>query len=375
MTDHDIDEEGMMEDHFFNGQQREYRRDRKIASTKDRSKYKKTNADQLQKRSGMYAQAKQRKEKTLVGRILSISGAEIKVAVGGDAYACIVRGLLKRDKTRAKNIVTVGDIVEFELLPDNEGLITKIHDRYSVLSRADNLSRRQEQLIASNIDQVIITASVLQPHFKPQLIDRYIIAARKGNMAPVIVINKVDLFDGSEEQVVEKELYDDYLAAFESIDIPVIPMSVVNQEGLKALKEVMKDKTSVFSGQSGVGKSSLINLVTGLKLVTRETVERTKKGAHTTTNTKLIPLDLGGWCVDTPGIKSFGVWDLKKEEVPGYFPDIQQIALACKFPNCMHIHEPSCAVQEAIIQGTLARFRFDSYQGLLDSVTGEHRRR
>ena len=141
------------------------------------------------------------------------------------------------------------------------------------------------------------------------------------------------------------------------------------------LREVMKDKASVFSGQSGVGKSSLINTMTGLELRVGETVERTKKGAHTTSTTNLIPLPFGGWCIDTPGIKSFGVWDLKKEDVEGYFSEIHHAGAQCKFPDCTHTHETDCAVHRAVDAGEISLLRFASYAALKESASAEHVRR
>jgi ribosome biogenesis GTPase len=137
----------------------------------------------------------------------------------------------------------------------------------------------------------------------------------------------------------------------------------------------MQGKTSVFSGQSGVGKSSLINRMTGLDLRVGVTVDRTKKGSHTTSITQLIPLEFGGWCVDTPGIKSFGVWDLEKDEVEGYFPEIHDCGLNCKFPDCTHTHEEDCAVQQAVEEERISFIRFFSYQALMESVKEKHVRR
>ena len=285
----------------------------------------------------------------------------------------------EEEKTHAKNLVAVGDFVLFEKISPKEGIIAHVKPRKTILSRADNLSRRKEQLIAVNIDQVIITVSVVNPPLKSAIIDRYIIAARKGNMEPVIVINKVDLLNNLELDPilleVENEYFQEVIKAYAGAQIRLISVSTMTGEGIDELKNAMKDKTSVFSGPSGVGKSSLINTIAGLIFRIGDVVERTKKGSHTTTTTQLLPLDFGGWCVDTPGIKSFGVWDLDLEEVEGYFPEIHDLGLNCKFADCTHTHEETCAVQKALEEGILSPVRFDSYQSLRESVGENHVRR
>jgi ribosome biogenesis GTPase len=199
-------------------------------------------------------------------------------------------------------------------------------------------------------------------------------------MEPVIVINKIDLLDNpSEEQKVfvaqEKTLFEEFLEAYKTVGIPVIAVSAATGAGLEELRQVMTDKASVFSGQSGVGKSSLINLITGLDLRVGETVEKTKKGSHTTTTTQLIPLSFGGLCIDTPGIKSFGVWDLKRDEIEAYFSEIHECGLVCKFPDCTHSHEEGCAVIPAVETGNISLMRYQSYEALIESVEEKHLRR
>lgn len=358
---------------------KENRMDRKRAASKDRSKYKKTDQEKYLKNLDIEHQQKLSKQEWLEGRVLTIIPQGIIVDCNGEMIRCVLKGLLKRDRTSAKNLVAVGDIVLFEKTDQGEGIIASVKPRRTVLSRADNLSRRKEQLIAVNIDQVIITASVVNPPLKPPLIDRYIIAAHKGGMAPLIVINKVDLLDTEEGDPVlreqEKEIYEELHKAYTAIGIPVIPVSAEQNKGINALQLAMQGKTSVFSGQSGVGKSSLINRMTGLDLRVGDTVEKTKKGSHTTSITQLIPLEFGGWCVDTPGIKSFGVWDLEKGEVEGYFSEIHACGLNCKFPNCTHTHEEDCAVQQAVEAERISFIRFFSYQALMESVKQKHVRR
>jgi ribosome biogenesis GTPase / thiamine phosphate phosphatase len=352
--------------------------ERKLASANDRSKYKKTDQAKYLKSLSDEKASKVSKYDWLEGRVLSIIPQGIVVDYQGERIVCGLKGLMKRDRTQAKNLVAVGDFVLFEKTDKGEGIIAQVQPRKTVLSRADNLSRRKEQLIAVNIDQVIITVSVVNPPLKAPLIDRYIIATQMGGMEPIVVINKMDLLETFEDEILvedEKDLLQNLLDGYAVIGIRVIQVSTVSGQGIEELKEVMRDKASVFSGQSGVGKSSLINAITGLDIRVGETVERTKKGSHTTTSTQLIPLEGGGWCIDTPGIKSFGIWDLKKDQVEAYFDEIHELGSQCKFPDCTHTHEGHCAVLAAVEEGKLSPVRFDSFQALMQSVSEAHRRR
>lgn len=339
---------------------------RKIASKRDRSKYKKTDVQQRKRLQKEISEKKLAKREGLLrGRVLAISPEGISVQYHERVYLCVLRGILKKEITRAKNLVTVGDFVLFEPDAEEEGAIFHVEERASVLSRQEHLRRRQKQLIAANIDQVLITVSVVEPPLKPHLVDRYIIATRKGGMEPVIVVNKIDLLKKKSE---EASLFNHFLKTYQALGIPVIGLSAATGEGIDQLKIRMKGKASVFSGQSGVGKSSLINAVAGLGLPVGEVIKRTRKGAHTTTTTHLIPLPFGGWCIDTPGIRSFGVWDLKKEDLDAYFPEIKEWSHACKYPNCSHSHEPGCALKKAIEKGDISSLRFDSYLKLLQEI-------
>lgn len=371
-----------IEDEYFGHHRKETKSERKQAIANDRSKYKKTDRDKFHQSVEREITTKMESKNLIEGRVLSVTPQGVIVDARGNEVQCAVRGLLKKAKTESKNLVIVGDSVLFEKIASDEGMIVHVKPRYSVLSRADNLSRRKEQLIAANIDQVLITTSVVNPALKSFLIDRYIIAAKKGGMHPIVVINKCDLVQmkdtalkGSEDLFLERKIHDECLGVYQKIQVPVVSVSTVTGEGLEALRAIMKDKASVFSGQSGVGKSSLINAVTGLNLRIGEIVEKTKKGSHTTTTAQLIPLSFGGWCIDTPGIKSFGVWDLKKEEIESYFSEIQSMGLHCKFLDCTHTHENDCAVRSSVEDGLISHLRYGSYQALMESVVAEHRRR
>lgn len=369
-----------VEEEYFGENRKEGKVNRKIAIAKDRSKYKKTDQEKYLKSVEKDKTAKLGKQEWLEGRVLSIMPQGIIVDYKGEIISCVLKGLLKKEKTQAKNLVSVGDFVLFERTSDKEGIIGQVKPRRTILSRADNLSRRKEQLIAVNIDQVIITVSVVNPTLKSPIIDRYIIATRKGGMEPLIVINKIDLLENNEKYdpvliEVEKEIYEEALRAYAMAGIRLISVSTATGEGIEQLKEAMKDKASVFSGQSGVGKSSLINAVTGLNLRIGEIVDKTKKGSHTTSTTQLIPLDFGGWCIDTPGIKSFGVWKLDEEELGGFFPEIHEYGLNCKFSDCTHTIEEQCAVKNALEEGELSPLRYESYQVLREGIGEKHQRR
>jgi ribosome biogenesis GTPase len=367
-----------LEEEFYSKDRKTSRKERKLASSKDRSKFKKSDQDQLKKQSEFAEPEEIDRYKR--GRVLAILPEGILVSCNHEEFLCSLKGSLKQNKTRIKNLVAVGDFVRFEEKGRKEGAIFKIEDRRSILSRADNLSRTKEQLIAVNIDQVLITASVVLPPLKPFLVDRYIIAAQKGNMEPVIVVNKIDFLNHLPQEISvdlseEKTLYEEFLYVYRALNFKVIPVSVETLEGIETLKETMHGKTSVFSGQSGVGKSSLINLITGSSLAIGEIVQRTRKGSHTTTTTHLIPLDGGGFCIDTPGIKSFGIWDLKMDEISAYFPEIFALSAECKFPDCAHLNEPGCAVKKAVEKRIISPLRFGSYCALMASLSEEHRQR
>lgn len=365
------------EEEFHAKDRKQFRKERKHATARDRSKFKKSDQDQLKKRE----------QKTLLqdhlkrGRVLAITPEGIVVDNQDQLFTCNLKGTLKQERNRLKNLVAVGDFVHFLPLGEREGSILQVEERYSILSRADNLSRRKEQLIAVNIDQVLITTSVVLPPLKTQLIDRYIIAAEKGNMQPIIVVNKIDLLDspppGVDPQFLEEEkaLFKEFLNIYQQLDISIFAVSTHTQEGIEALKEAMRGKASVFSGQSGVGKSSLINAIAGTSLRIGDIVESTRKGSHTTSGAHLLPLENEGFCIDTPGIRSFGVWDLGLQEIRSYFSEIQEAGKECKYPDCTHLQEPGCAVHKLVETKQISSLRYASYSALMESVNTLHRHR
>lgn len=341
------------EEYYHSQDRKQHRKDKRYAQEKDRSKFKKT--DQEKKELIAIDPAWRR------GRVLSITGEGAWVDIQGVRILASLRGLFKKEKMQAKNIIAVGDFVYL----NEDDAIAHIEERYSFLARTD-ISGKKEQLIAVNVDQAIIVISLVNPTLKPALVDRYLIAAEKGNIHPIIVINKIDLLDAASEE--EKELYRQFVIEYEKLGIPILSVSSETQVGLEALKSLLKDKVSVFSGQSGVGKSSLLNACYGLELKTGDLAQKTAKGSHTTTVAELMTLPGGGYSVDTPGIRSFGIWKLKKEEVIAHFKDFANFR--CKYPDCAHINEPNCGVLKALEKGKLSLLRYESYCTLLDEATG-----
>ena len=344
-----------IEEEFHAKDRKAGKKERKRIREKDRSKYKKSDQNkEMSKVDAFEGRA---------GRVLSISTDTITVQVEERALSCSMKGTLKKERTHQKNPIAVGDRV----IVDEEDQITFIEERTSILARADNLHRRKQQLIATNIDQVLITASIKEPTLKPSLIDRYIIASLKGNMRPVIIINKIDLLDK------EDTLLSDLRAIYEKMSIPFFPISVKEKVGCDQIKSLLEGASSVISGQSGVGKTSLINAVTGLNLRTSSVVDKTKKGAHTTTQARLIPIGEDSYIIDTPGIKSFGLWDIDPNDILSYFQDLHELQERCKYPNCSHLHEPGCYVKEAVEKGEIPKVRYESYKTIREGHDKDHK--
>jgi len=339
----------------FSPSKREMRHERKRASRTDRSKYKKTDQKKIALPRSISKHHK-------LGKVVRIRSQNIDVSIGKNLYTCSLRGVLKRERTRDKNIIVVGDNVWTLLLDEVTGVIQRVAPRTSLLCRQEHLHRKKQQLVAANIDQVIITVSLAEPICKTTIIDRYLVAAQKGNLSPLIVFNKEDLKKSYPEQL---PLIKEYQRLYSDLGIRSIVLSAKTGVGMEKLKKALKGKVSVFSGQSGTGKSKIINALTGLTLRTGE-VRAIGKGSHTTTFAQLLALPFGGWCVDTPGIRSFGIWELEKEDLRHTFPEI--FDQPCAFANCWHIGEEGCKVSQAIEEGTVSPLRLNSYLSLLSSI-------
>lgn len=341
------------EEDFHSNENKLQRKERKYLQASDRSKYKKT--DQ--------ALIKQDEINTSLprARVVAVTGEGTWVELAGKRQLCSIKGSLKKERKLSKNLVAAGDFVRI-----SESTISQIEPRFSTLSRTD-ITGKKEQLIAVNIDQAIIVVSLVEPPLKPALIDRYIIAAANGGIRPIIVLNKADLLPSSPS---EQDRYKEFLTAYQPLGFPILTLSIKTGVGIEELQMLMKEKTSVICGQSGVGKSSLLNEAFQMERKTGELSGKTFKGTHTTTVAELIPIPNGGYCIDTPGIRSFGLWKLERSQVKEHFTDIQELSHGCHYKDCSHTYEPQCSVIEALEEGKLPVMRFESYCSLLDEADG-----
>jgi ribosome biogenesis GTPase len=290
------------------------------------------------------------------GRVLRVHGLQSVVEVPGDGklYRCAVRRLLKTLSTDERNIVTTGDWVWFRPAGNDEGMIERVENRHGVLTRA---SRRREHVLVANVDQLVIVMSLVEPDLKPHLIDRYLAAAQMGDLKPILCLNKGDL--------VESWNLQSLIGAYTQLGVPTLLTSAKSEQGIEDLRVLLKDRATVFSGQSGVGKSSLLNAIQpGLSLRVRTVSEVNQKGRHTTTTAELIKLTSGGWVVDTPGVRQLELWDIIPEEVEGFFPEFHPYIALCAFPDCTHTHEERCAVKDAVSRRLISNRRYHSYLGM-----------
>ena len=281
----------------------------------------------------------------------------------GNTVNCKMRGVLRLKGLRCTNPVAVGDRVQVEDKGGDAPVVGDIEPRRNyIIRRASNLSK-EFQIIAANLDQAVLVATLNNPETSTTFIDRFLATAEAYQVPAVLVFNKIDLLDTDEWRNKLEELK----ALYESIGYPVVAMSAATGEGADALRAQLAGKMSLLSGNSGVGKSSIINLLVPDAHVRVGDVSHTHhKGMHTTTFSELLDLPDGGAIIDTPGVKAFGTIDFERAEVAHYFPEIFKISDDCRFNNCTHTHEPGCAVLEAVEQGTIAPSRFTSYLSILD---------
>lgn len=291
----------------------------------------------------------------LRGRVLSVHGLVCTVQdEQGQTWQCVTRRLLKTLSTDQRHVVTVGDRVLFRPVDQTqakEGNIQRIEPRRGNLSRG---VRGRQQVLVANVDQLLIVASAAEPRLKPNLIDRMLVAAEHGRIRPIVCINKIDLVEPASLQAL--------VGVYGQMGYTVLLLSAKTGFGIERLRRMLAGQASVVAGQSGVGKSSLLNAVDArLHLRVQPVSTETEKGRHTTTTAHLIPLGCGGWVVDTPGMRQFELWDVIPEEVAGFYRDLRPYVSLCRFPDCTHTHEEDCAVKNAVADGRLDERRYESY--------------
>jgi ribosome biogenesis GTPase len=293
----------------------------------------------------------------LRGRVIRVHGLVCMVRDDEQrSYSCHVRRLLKTLEIDGRSIVTVGDHVWFRpgSAAGADGLIEKVEARRGVITRG---YRHRQHVIAANVDQVLIVSAFAEPGLKLGLIDRYLVSAEIGGVRPVVVLNKSDLIDLAAQQWV--------IGLYALLGYETIVTSATDGRGLDRLRELLSTGVTAVTGQSGVGKSSLLNAIQpGLHLKVREVSEWTAKGKHTTTTAELIDLEVGGLVVDTPGLRQFELWGTVPGELEGHFVEFRPFIPHCHFPDCSHTHETGCAVKEAVHCGQIHAARYESYRKL-----------
>ena len=283
----------------------------------------------------------------------------------GETFSCKVKGNFRIRGIRTTNPVTVGDRVVISRQTDDSAFITAISPRQNyIIRRATNLSK-EAHILAANLDQAVLIVTLAHPTTSTTFIDRFLATAEAYRVPAIIVINKIDLLVDDDD----KALADAVAYLYRSIGYPTILCSATTGEGIDQLRETLKGKVTLLSGNSGVGKSTIINiLLPGLNLRTAEISDVHDTGMHTTTFSEMFPLPEGGYIIDTPGVKSFGTIDFARNEASHFFPEIFRIAANCRYSNCTHTHEPGCAVREALDQHLIAESRFTSYLSILDDT-------
>ncbi|MCX5759522.1 MAG: ribosome small subunit-dependent GTPase A [Candidatus Hydrogenedentes bacterium] len=288
--------------------------------------------------------------------VVSHTGRWAFIQIKGREFMAEIDGRLGRGDA---TVLAPGDeiLVEFA---DDTPIVRGIAPRRSKLSRLAHVnSALAEQIIAANVDLLVVVAAAARPNFKPGLVDRYLIAAQVGNVEPVLVVNKMDLVDAEPNEV---HLY-------REIGMSVFATSCETGEGIEALRAVLAGKLSVVAGHSGVGKSSLLNaLDPSIDLATQEVSQSNEKGRHTTANARLHTLSGGIRVIDTPGARNLGVWNVSPEEVAYYFPELAEAGAGCRFRDCTHTHEPGCAVRQSVEAGGTPEARYASYLRIRDSL-------
>lgn len=284
----------------------------------------------------------------------------------GEYIQARIKGIFRLDKLKTTNPIAVGDIVNINHDENNDWIIDEIAERRNYIIRQSPKNRTARHIIASNLDQLVIVATIAQPRTSSGFIDRCLTTAEAYHIPAIIIFNKQDLLR-------EKDLakLEEYVSIYKKAGYTTLNTSIITKENISEFKQLLTNKTSLIAGHSGVGKSSLINsILPDLDLRTNIISSVHQKGTHTTTFAEMHDLEFGGRIIDTPGIKEFGVLDIEKHELSRYFPDFLPFIPACKFSNCLHINEPQCGIIDALEKGALSFERYKNYFNILEDIDG-----
>ena len=304
------------------------------------------------------------------GIVVKSTGSFYRVLSGNDYYKCRIRGKLKIKGFKSTNPIAVGDKVVFTKLNDDEGVISEILERKNcIIRQATNLSKRTH-ILASNVDQAIIVVSLKSPATPIEFIDRFLVSSDTYGISAKIIFNKIDIY-GEKEMDLMSELTETY----KNIGYKCYHISSKEKLNIETIKKLLKDKISSLVGNSGVGKSTLVNTLSpNLNLKTASVSEKYQTGKHITTFAEMHKLSFGGFIIDTPGIRAFGTSFIDKETIAHNFPEMFNLLGKCKYYNCRHIEEPDCAVKKAFEEGKIAFSRYKSYLSMMLEDGGKHRK-
>ncbi len=284
----------------------------------------------------------------------------------GDIHVCRAKGNFRIKGIKSTNPIAVGDWVDFEA----SGFITRLHDRRNYIVRKPTNLSKQLHIIAANVDQSLLIVTLKHPETSTVFIDRFLVTSEAYRVPAVLVFNKVDLLDEDDLEYLNAMIY-----LYEGIGYKCLKVSAETGEGVEALHQLLEGKVTLLSGNSGVGKSTLINrLIPGVSARTADISNYHHKGMHTTTFSEMFLIDKGSYLIDTPGIKGFGMVNMTQEEIGHYFPEMFKLSKNCRFNNCTHRHEPGCAVLEALDNHYISQSRYQSYLSILEDLTeGKYR--
>lgn len=298
------------------------------------------------------------------GRVIESTGSWYKVDTGNEIIKSRLPGKFRLEDKKVTNPITVGDWVSLDINSDETGSITEIHERENYLTRQATHGKRGEHILVSNLDHAFVVQSIRKPKLNEGFIDRFLVTCEAYEVKPSIIVNKMDLATEG-----DKAFLADVSAVYQELGYEVIPTSIEDPESIEFLQTKLKGKTSAFIGPSGVGKTSLLNVVDpDYDFKIGEISDFSNKGKHTTTYARLIPLYFGGYLADTPGIREFGLVNIEPWELSLYFPEMLEPREVCKFNTCTHVHEPGCGVMAAFEAGEIDANRYRSYMNMLESL-------